>query len=177
MSAQAQAPDDPPQSQNAGTIQTLHYDHQKPDFSIPLTRTSGDALPSSTTFLSSQYDHGRSTPTRQLHLQFPAMPRGHQSINYDPSVGFHSLPYPPPFGGLPSMTVGGPSQFDQTYFQMQTLRQQNQNHNLEMARQTSYRNSTVSSPKHPPFGPSGPLNHDGQGFSQAQGRRSMVGSF
>lgn len=137
-----------------------------------LRPTSGGAQPSSTTFLPSQYDFGHATPNQQVHLPFPPTLRSHQAVNYEPSVGLSNPPIPPSFGGLPSINVGGPIHFDQTYFQMQTLRQQNQHHNIDAARQTISRNGTKLAPEHLPFGPSGPMNH--RGFTQAEDLRSMV---
>lgn len=157
-------------------MQNRHFDHQRPDRSFDPTRASGGAPPSLVSFLPSQHGNGSSTPSHQQQLSFPPTIRNHHAIKYVPtaSSGFANLPHPPLFGGLPSMTVGQPMQFDQMYFQMQTLRHQNQAHDLKMMGQKDSRNGTVLLPPPPPFGVSGPLDHGGQGFVQAQGRHGMV---
>jgi hypothetical protein len=147
----------------------LHFDYQQSDRSLNQTHASGGALPS-------QQGSRNPTPNFQQHLPFSPMNQSHRTINYGAAYtpGLTNLTHPPLFGGLPSMTVGRPIQYDQTYFQMHTLRQQNQAHDLEMVRHRNAPDGMGLPPAPPPFGASGPLNHGPQGFIQTQGHSGMV---
>ncbi|KAF3036793.1 hypothetical protein E8E12_004180 [Didymella heteroderae] len=171
----AKAHDDLSHLNQTGSIQALHFDDWRPELSFDQTHAySGFLLPPAS-FLPSQQVNRKSTKSYQQHLPFPPADQNQRAIYYGAtaSSGTTNLPNPPLFGRLPSMTVSGPMHYDQMHFQMQTLRQQNETSDLELATQNASRNRTGLSSAPPPFGASGPLHRGGQSSIQTQGHFGM----
>lgn len=163
VSTAARVRDDLSRLNQADLMQTIRFDQPSHNTHAP----DGGLMPPAT-FLSSQHGDGNSTQSRQQHLPLPAPNRNYHAFNYTPAVhqGFAKAPQPPLFGGLPP-TACQPMEYGQLSLQLQALYQHNQDHDVGTARQP---------PVPPPFGASGPLNCDGQGFFEAQGHFSRVGS-
>lgn len=154
-------------------MQASQSDHRHSGLSLNQTHASGGTLPPPASYTPSHQGSRLSTPNYQQQLPFPPIIHSQRVNNYGAtaSPGHDNLPHPPLFDGLPSRTVGRPMQYSQMYFQMQTLRQQNQAHDVEVARQNASRNGMGPSPAPRPFGASGPLT---RGFDQTQGHFSIV---
>lgn len=113
------------------------------------------------------------TPIYQQHLPSPPTLHSQRANTYGAtaSSALNNSQHSRLVGGLPSMTVVRPGQYDQMFFQMQLLRQRNEAHDLQMARRNASRSGTGLSPAPPPFGASGTSN---RGFLPTQGHFSMV---
>ncbi|KAF1927378.1 uncharacterized protein M421DRAFT_178140 [Didymella exigua CBS 183.55] len=155
-------------------MQSLHFDHHQPDRSSNQTHTH-ESTPPPVAFLPSQHADGNSTQNYQQNLSFPPTDHNHHTNNYGTtaSLGLINLPHLPSSGCLTSTSAGRSMQYDQLYFQIQTLRQQSHAHEIEMARRDVSQNRMGLAPAPPSFGVSGPLNRGGQGSIQTQGHSSM----
>ena len=172
VSTSAQAHDDAPYLNQAGSVQAPQNERHQPDLSFNQTYAPGGTLPPPASFLPSQQGTRMTTPSYQ-QLPFPPPIHNQRLSNYGGTVppGHANLAHPPMFGGLPSMTKERPMQYDQVYLQIQTLRQQNEAHDSGFSRQTALRNSMAPSSAPRPFGVSGPLTC---GFGQTPGHSSSV---
>ncbi|KAF3044235.1 hypothetical protein E8E11_005907 [Didymella keratinophila] len=169
VSTSAQAHDEVPYSNQAGSMQAPQFNSYQPDQSFNQSYASDGNLPPPASFLPSQQGTRMSTPNHQQHPPYPRTAHGQSISNYGATASSRSanLPHPPPFDGLPSMTAGRPMQYSEMYFQMEILRQRNLAHDLEMTKQYTSRNGMGPSPAPQPFGASGPLT---RGFDQTQGQ-------
>ena len=161
-----------PQLAQAGLVQN-HHSSQQPDQFVDPLHAFGRALPFPATFLPSQHINGRSTPNSQQHMLLPPPSGTYQAMNYGSTASSppSNFPHPPSFGGVPSSTGGRPVHLDRLFRQIQATRQQNQTHDLDVARCFSTHNG-VTLP--PPFGLSASLTLDGQDMAQAQDARNAV---